>query len=202
MTKAAVHHEKFPDTHHSAEANLYFGFWVYLMTDFILFATLFAAYSVLKNNTNGGATGAELFNLPYVVGQTLILLASSFTCGMAMVALQRAEKNRVLGWFALTFLFGLSFLIWVVGDLAVLVQEGNTWKSNAFLSSYFTLAGLHALHIVFGLLFMILFNLQVKMRGLIPLTIRRITCLSMFWFFSYVVWIFMFTIVYLIGASS
>lgn len=194
-------HESFPDPHHSAEANLYFGFWIYLMTDFILFATVFASYAVLRNGTDGGATASQLFDLGFATDQTLVLLASSFTCAIALLFVRRNEKHKVLGWFALTFLLGVLFLVMMGHDFFELIQAGNTWKTNAFLSSYFTLSGLHAAHIVMGLLFILFFNAQMLRRGLIPVTIRRITCLSMFWFFSYVVWIFMFTIVYLIGAS-
>lgn len=193
--------EHFPDTHHDASANTIFGFWVYLMTDFILFATLFAAYAVLRNNTFGGPSARELLSIPYALGQTLVLLVSSFTCGMAMLAVPKNDKPKLYAWYGATFLLGLCFLVMIFIDFAHLVESGNSWSRNGFLSAYFSLVGLHGLHIALGLLFMAFFLWEVSKRGLIPVTIRRLTCLKLFWFFSYIVWIFMFTIVYLIGAS-
>lgn len=194
-------HESYPDTHHDVTSNTLFGFWVYLMTDFILFATLFAAYAVLRNATFGGPSAHELLSLPSALAGTLILLTSSFTCGMAMLAIPRQDKTKLTLWFAITFLLGLIFLFLVGREFVHLIETGNSWQRNAFLSAYFTLIGTHALHIGFGLLFMALFVIQSLRWGLIPVTIRRLSCLSLFWFFSYVVWIFMFTIVYLLGAK-
>ena len=187
--------------YHQTTTNTIFGFWIYLMTDFLLFATLFAAYAVLRNSTFGGPTAHELLSLPYALAETLVLLTSSFTCALAMIALSHNHKRLMAALFAVTFLFGLAFLIMVGAEFHSLIREGHTWQSNAFLSSYFTLIATHALHIVFGLIFIIALVLQAWHRGLIPVVTRRLTCLSMFWFFSYVVWIFMYTIVYLIGAS-
>jgi cytochrome o ubiquinol oxidase subunit III len=198
MTEATEH---FPDAHHDASANTIFGFWIYLMTDFIMFATLFAAYAVLRNNTFGGPSARELLSIPYALVQTLVLLTSSFSCGMAMLSVRKNDKTKLFAWYGISFLLGLCFLFMIGFDFAHLIETGNTWTRNAFLSSYFTLVGLHGLHIVLGLIFMVFFLLQVRVRGLIPVTIRRLACLKQFWFFSYIVWIFMFTIVYLIGAS-
>lgn len=191
--------ENFPDPHHDASNNAIFGFWIYLMTDFILFATLFATYAVLKNATFGGPSARELFNLPNVLIQTLILSTSSLTCGLAMLSVPMNDKKKLLGWYGVTFLLGVAFLFFVWSDFSHLIQSGNGWTRNAFLSAYFTLIGTHALHIVLGLFFMAIILHQVWHWGLIPATQRRLTCLSMFWFFSYIIWIFMYTIVYLIG---
>jgi cytochrome o ubiquinol oxidase subunit 3 len=196
-----VSSEHFPDAHHDVSATTIFGFWMYLMTDFILFATFFAAYAVLKNNTFGGPSAQELFSLPYALAQTLVLLTSSLTCGLASLAIPRNDKKQLYAWYGATFLLGVCFLAMVYADFAHLVGSGNSWTRNGFLTSYFTLVGLHGLHIAIGLLFILFFLVEVHCRGLIPLTIRRLTCLKLFWFFSYIVWIFMFTIVYLIGAS-
>ena len=187
--------------HHEVSSNTLFGFWIYLMTDAIVFATLFAAYAVLRNSTFGGLTAHELLSLPYALLETVVLLASTFTCGLAMLAVPKNNKKQTIGWYAATFVLGFVFLVLVGNEFASLIESGNGWQKNAFLSSYFTLIGTHALHIVFGLLFMFVFLWEVKKRGLVPVTIRRLTCLKLFWFFSYFIWIFMFAIVYLIGAS-
>lgn len=187
--------------HQEVSTNTIFGFWIYLMTDFILFATLFATYAVLHDSTFGGPPAKEILSIPLSLVETLVLLTSSFTCSLAIMAVTHEQKKGMASWFGITFVLGLVFLILVGSEFSSLIQEGNTWKRNAFLSSYFTLIGTHALHIVFGLLFMALFVWHGLKRGLIPVVTRRLTCLSMFWFFSYVVWIFMYTLVYLIGAS-
>lgn len=187
--------------HHEVSSNTIFGFWVYLMTDAILFATLFATYAVLRNNTFGGPTAHELLSLSYALVETIVLLGSTFTCGLAMLAVHKDDKRQTIAWYAATFVLGIVFLILVGNEFASLIKCGNGWQRNAFLSSYFTLIGTHALHIVFGLLFIVVFLWEVVKRGLVPVTIRRLTCLKLFWFFSYFIWIFMFAIVYLIGAS-
>jgi len=176
------------------------GFWVYIMTDCVLFASLFATYAVLRGNTFGGSPGSELFSLPYVLSETLILLTSSFTCGLAMLAAQRRDKNQVLLWFSLTFLLGAAFLTMELTEFHRLAVEGNSWRRSGFLSSFFTLVGTHGLHIAVGMLWMIVMLKQVLRRGLNAPVVRRLTLLSMFWHFLDVVWIFIFTIVYLIGA--
>lgn len=177
-----------------------FGFWVYIMTDCVLFASLFATYAVLRNNTFGGPGGAELFNLPNVLVETIILLTSSFTCGLAMLAAHRNDKNQVYGWFGLTFLLGIAFLAMELTEFHHLVQDGNGWQSSAFLSSFFTLVGTHGLHITVGLLGIGVLLFQIVRQGLTAATVRNLTSLSLFWHFLDIVWIFIFTIVYLLGA--
>lgn len=185
-----------------SDAKTIFGFWVYLMTDCILFATLFATYAVLHTNTFGGPSGRELFNLRFVLTETLILLTSSFTCGLAMLAAHRHDKRMVLVWFLFTFLLGASFLVLELTEFRHLVLEGNSWKRSGFLSSFFTLVGTHGLHITAGLLWMGALLVQVYRRNLVPATIRKLTLLSLFWHFLDIIWIFIFTIVYLMGAVS
>ncbi len=177
-----------------------FGFWVYLMTDCVLFACLFATYAVLHHNTYGGLTGRELFSLPYVLTETLILLTSSFTCGLAMLAVQRKDKRQLIGWLAVTFLLGVAFLIMEVTEFRHLVHEGNSWRRSGFLSAFFTLVGTHGLHISIGLLWMAVMGKQTIRQGFTSGNIRRLTMLSLFWHFLDVIWIFIFTIVYLLGA--
>lgn len=176
-----------------------FGFWVYLMTDCILFGTLFATYVVLRNNTFGGPSGRDLFNLNFVLGETLILLISSFTCGLAMLAAHANNRKKVFGWIGMSFLLGIAFLTMELKEFIHLVHQGNSWQKSGFLSAFFTLVGTHGLHITVGLLWMIFLVAEIVFKGLIAVTLKRLTCLSMFWHFLDVVWIFIFTIVYLMG---
>lgn len=188
-------------THEETAAKTLFGFWVYIMTDCILFGTLFAAYAVLHNNTFGGPGARELFSLPYALTETLILLTSSFTCGLTLLAAQKKSKHSVMTWFGVTFLLGLCFLGMELSEFTRLVHEGNSWQRSAFLSAFFTLVGTHGLHISIGLLWMSVVVWQIWRRGLTHATLRRQTCLRMFWHFLDVVWIFIFTFVYLMGAN-
>lgn len=175
------------------------GFWAYLMTDCILFASLFAAYAVLRGQTAGGVSGADIFDMPFVLAETLILLTSSFTCGLAMLAAYRRSRGGVFAWFGVTFVLGVAFLGMELSEFAHLVQEGHSWRASAFLSSFFTLVGTHGLHISAGLIWMIVLLAQVWKRGFTHATTRRLTMLSMFWHFLDIVWIFIFSIVYLMG---
>ena len=179
-----------------------FGFWVYLMTDCVLFAGLFATYVVLRGNTFGGPSGAELFKLPYVLIETMALLTSSFTCGMAMLAAQRRDRTQVLAWLAVTFLLGLTFLGMELSEFRNMVLEGNSWRRSGFLSGYFTLVGTHGLHITFGLIWMAVTGVFTIKKGFTESIRKRLTLLSLFWHFLDVIWIFIFTIVYLFGAKG
>jgi cytochrome o ubiquinol oxidase subunit 3 len=195
MVEEHTHHH--PDTY----SKTIFGFWLYLMTDCLLFGSFFATYAVLQDNTFGGPTARDLFNLPLVLTQTLILLASSFACGPAQVAELRQDKKKVLLWLGVAFVLGAVFFGMVFGDLIRLVQEGNGWQKSAFLSAFFTLVGVQLMHIVAGLLWMLILMGLVVKRGLIESTIRRLTCLRLFWHFLNIVWIFIFTFVYLMGVK-
>jgi cytochrome o ubiquinol oxidase subunit 3 len=179
-----------------------FGFWVYLMTDLVLFATLFATYVVMRNSTYGGPGGQELFSLPFVLIETFILLTSSFTCGLAMVA----ERRRDLLWtyilFAITFGLGIAFLGMELHEFSKLAAEGNNWQRSGFLSAFFTLVGAHGLHITAGLIWMFVLLWQMGSRELTKTAVKRLQLLSMFWHFLDIVWIFIFSIVYLMGASN
>lgn len=175
------------------------GFWVYLMTDCILFASLFATYAVLHNNTFGGPSGRELFSMPFVLAETLILLTSSFTCGLAMLAAQWGNKKAVLGLIAITFLLGAAFLGLELKEFTALAHEGNSWQRSGFLSAFFTLVGTHGAHITAGLIWVIVLAAQIMRRGLTTHTTRRLMLFSLFWHFLDVVWILIFTLVYLMG---
>lgn len=185
--------------HVHAESKTVFGFWVYLMTDCILFGALFATFAVLRNSTAGGPGGGELFSMPYVLAETLILLTSSFTCGLAMLAARRQDKAQTMLWFTLTFLLGAAFLGMELREFTHLYQEGDSWRRSGFLSSFFTLVGTHGLHITVGLIWIATMLQRIASRGLSAPAVRRITLLSLFWHFLDVVWIFIFTIVYLMG---
>jgi len=188
--------------HHLEEtySKTIFGFWTYLMTDCILFATLFATFLVLHKNTFGGPGAKELFSLPFALTETLILLTSSFTCTLSKLAAFRNDKNKVIAWFAVTFLLGVAFIAMELNEFAHLVHDGNSWQRSGFLTAFFTLVGTHGLHISTGLLWMIILIVPVFRNGLTPVSLKRLTCLRMFWHFLDIVWIFIFTIVYLMGA--
>jgi len=187
------------NSHHKMNDKTVFSFWIYLMTDLIIFAALFAAYAVLHRNTFGGPSSNNLFDLPFALMETLVLLTSSFTCGLAMIAVQRNNKNQTLIWFGVTFVLGLTFLTLEISEFSRFVHEGNSWQRSAFLSSFFTLVGTHGLHIASGLLWMVIAMILVWYRGLTSNAISKLTLLSLFWHFLDIVWIFIFTIVYLMG---
>ena len=178
------------------------GFWVYLMTDCVLFASLFAVYAVLHNNAFGGPSGAQLFDLPSVLVETLCLLTSSFTCGLGILAAYRQAKYQAYAWFGVTFLLGLSFLWLEISEFARFVHDGNSWSRSGFLSGFFTLVGTHGLHITVGLLWLVILMIQIAKKGLGENQLRRLTMFSLFWHFLDLIWIFIFTIVYLMGAGS
>ncbi len=177
-----------------------FGFWVYLMSDCVLFAGLFAAYAVLQGATFGGHTAAQLFDLQFVLLETIILLTSSFTIGLAFLAAQNRKKQATLVLLGVTLVLGLSFLAMEVTEFRHLIVEGNGPSVNAFLSSFFTLVGTHGLHVFLGVLWMAVLMAHVAIKGLVPGTLTKLACLALFWHFLDVIWIFIFTFVYLLGA--
>jgi len=194
-------HENYPDPHHDVYSKTVFGFWVYIVTDFMMFAVLFATYDVLHNKTFGGPSSRELFNLPYTLIQTLILLVSTFTCGVGGVLAHRGNKNGTIAFFGITFLLGIAFMWMQLGEFAHLMGEGNNWQGSAFLSMFFTLVGTFGVHMIFALLWVIVLIVPVCLHGLTPVNIKRLTCLRMFWQFLNIVWIFIFTVVYLWGVK-
>jgi cytochrome o ubiquinol oxidase subunit 3 len=185
-------------SHHPQQGTL-LGFWLYLMSDCLLFAVLFATYAVLGRSYAAGPSGADLFDLPVVAANTALLLFSSITYGMAMVAMQAGKKRHVLAWLAITGLFGLGFLTLEMTEFAHLIHEGAGPQRSAFLSAFFTLVGTHGLHVLFGTIWLVTLMVQVANGGLSAANQRRLTCLSMFWHFLDVVWIGVFTFVYLMG---
>jgi len=175
------------------------GFWLYLMSDCLIFAALFATYGVLGHNYAGGPGGAELFDLKLVALNTAFLLLSSITFGFAMLQKQHNKVGGTLGWLVVTGLFGLCFLSVELFEFHHLIHEGATPQSSAFLSAFFALVGTHGLHVTFGTVWMVVLMIQIGKHGLIHENKRRLMCLSMFWHFLDVVWIGVFTFVYLMG---
>jgi len=176
-----------------------FGFWIYLMSDLILFATLFATFAVLGRNFAGGPTGKELFDLPYLLGETLFLLCSSVTYGLVMLAVPDGKKKWVLIGLAVTFLLGLGFVTMEINEFYGMIAGGFGPDRSAFLSSFFTLVGTHGTHVTFGLIWMATMMVQVAVKGLISPVQSRLMRLGMFWHFLDIIWIGIFSIVYLMG---
>lgn len=195
----AVERADLREERRQADNKTLFGFWVYIMTDCVLFASLFATYAVLHNNTYGGPSSGQLFDLPNVLVETLVLLTSSFTCGLAMLAVQKRRKQAVYGWLLVTFLLGAAFLAIELSEFHHLAATGNSWRRSGFLSAFFTLVGTHGLHITVGLTWMAALLVNVARRGLTRANVRRLTMFSLFWHFLDVVWIFIFTVVYMMG---
>ncbi len=187
-------------THHFDGSKYVFGFWMYIMTDCILFASLFAVYAVLHTHTFGGAHAKELFSLRFVLTETLLLLTSSFTYGLAMLARNSRAKGMVTRWMWLTFLFGFCFIAMEISEFRNLYLEGHTWSESAFLSSFFTLVATHGLHVTAGLIWMLTVIIQINIHGVTSVTKTKLTCLGLFWHFLDIVWIFVFSVVYLMGA--
>jgi cytochrome o ubiquinol oxidase subunit 3 len=187
---------------HAVQEKKTLGFWIYLMTDCLLFASLFATFAVLRNNTNGGPGGSELFDMPFVLLETMVLLTSSFTVGLAILGSARGLKVQTMFWLLLTFALGGFFLVLEVSEFAKLAVEGNSWQRSGFLSAFFTLVGTHGLHILVGMLWLgvMLFRLwKFKFK---QTDINRLALFGLFWHFLDVVWIFIFSIVYLIGGMA
>ena len=168
------------------------------MSDCVLFASLFAAYAVLYTSTAGGPAPADIFNIRFVLAETLILLTSSFTSGLAAVCAERRQKTGTWVFLLATFVLGACFLGLELHEFSGIVAQGFSWQRSAFLSSFFTLVGTHGAHIFAGLAWMAALFLYMAMRGLTPAAVRRIGYFSLFWHFLDIVWIFIFTIVYLI----
>lgn len=184
--------------HHPENGSL-LGFWIYLMSDCLIFACLFATYAVLGRNYAGGPTGAEIFNLPLVALNTSFLLLSSITYGFAMLQMQKKQINNVLIWLVITGLFGAAFIYLELYEFIHLIHEGAGPQRSGFLTAFFALVATHGLHVTFGIVWLVTLIFQVKKFGLTSENNRRLMCLSMFWHFLDVIWIGVFTFVYLMG---
>jgi cytochrome o ubiquinol oxidase subunit 3 len=192
--------EKDSHDHGSAHASpVLLGFWIYLMSDALLFAALFATYGVLSTSYAGGPAPRDIFELELVALNTAILLVSSITYGFAMLAMDKERVRAVQGWLAVTALLGIGFVSIELYEFSVLIAEGATPQRSGFLSGFFTLVATHGLHVTVGIIWIGIMLVQVGRYGLNTINNRRLMCLSMFWHFLDVVWIGVFSFVYLMG---
>jgi len=187
------------DHAHEPGGSTLIGFWIYLMSDALIFATLFATFGVLRRNTAGGPSSHEIFELPLVAVNTGLLLVSSITYGFAMLAMQENKLRATQLWLVVTGLLGAGFVGIELYEFGNLIAEGATPMRSAFLSSFFTLVSTHGLHVTFGIIWLTVMLVQLQQRGLHAENRRRLFCLSMFWHFLDVIWIGVFTFVYLLG---
>ena len=178
-----------------------YGFWIFLLSDIIMFSAFFAAYAVLSGDTAGGPSGKNLFDLDNVAIETGCLLFSSFTCGIASIGASTEKNLWFYGGMAVTFLFGLGFLGLEVHEFAGMVAQGDGPTRSAFLSAFFTLVGCHGLHVTLGLLWLLTMMAQVFAKGYRPDILRRVLCFSLFWHALDIIWVALFTVVYLLGAG-
>ncbi|MCB1112723.1 MAG: cytochrome o ubiquinol oxidase subunit III [Chlamydiales bacterium] len=188
-----------PDPHQDAFSMTFFGFWVYLMTDSIIFSVLFLVHALLQNNTFGGPSGKDLFDLSTTLAETSFLLLSSFTCGLALLAAVKGKVKQIAIWLGATFLCGAGFLALELHEFAGLIDAGHSWEQSAFLSSFFTLVGTHGFHVTVGLTWLTVMLGQLYFQGLNVDTFRRLVIFNVFWHFLDLIWVFLFTFVYLLG---
>ena len=176
-----------------------FGFWLYLMSDAIIFSLLFATYAVMARNNAGGPTANTLFSLPNAFTETMLLLFSSITFGLATLAMKSGAKERMLSWLLVTFLLGLGFVGLEIREFHGMVRAGAGPDRSGFLSAFFTLVGTHGLHVTFGLIWILIMTSQVIIKGLTIPVASRFLRLGLFWHFLDIIWIGIFSIVYLPG---
>ena len=191
--------EKDDHDHGGGGGGTLLGFWIYLMSDALIFATLFATFGVVSSSYAGGPGPRQIFELPLVALNTAFLLTSSITYGMAMIDMEAGRTRAVQAWLAVTAVLGAAFIGVELYEFGNLIAEGATPQRSAFLSGFFTLVGTHGLHVTFGLIWIAVMLVQVGQRGLILENKRRLMCLGMFWHLLDVVWIGVFTFVYLLG---
>lgn len=197
MTANASH-----DVHeHEHENHSFFGFWMYLMSDCIIFGCLFASYAVLRNQFAGGPTSKEMFELGNVAIETALLLTSSLTFGFAMLQARRNSKGGTLLWMVVSAILGLGFLVLEIQEFISLVGHGASPTVSAYWSAFFTLVSTHGFHVTLGLIWMVVMMIQVMTKGLNKTTMPRLACLSLFWHFLDIVWICVFSFVYLLSMA-
>lgn len=176
-----------------------FGFWLYIMSDCLLFASLFATFAVLRGATFGGPTPSELFSLPFVFFETMVLLTSSFTVGIAMLLMYEGKARAALQLLLVTLALGLTFVALEIYEFREFILAGHSWRANAFLSSFFGLVGTHGLHVTLGSVWMVVLIAHLLLKGISEGLVRKMLCLTLFWHFLDIIWIFIFTFVYLLG---
>jgi cytochrome o ubiquinol oxidase subunit 3 len=176
-----------------------YGFWIFILSDIVMFAALFAAYAVLVGATAGGPTGAQLFSQGSVAIETACLLASSYTCGLMSLAVRSRRRTGIYLAAAVTFALGATFLTLEIREFAGMIARGATPQSSAFLSAFFTLVGCHGLHVTVGLGWLVVMMAQVALKGIQPAVDRRLLCFALFWHALDIIWVCLFTFVYLMG---
>lgn len=199
MTASTITADHGHDDHHDTDTTDVFGFWIYIMSDCVIFASLFAAFAVLHNNTYIDYGVKQFLDLPYILAETILLLVSSLTCGMAMLSMYKDKLHRCKSWLFVTLILGLSFVVLEVNEFIHLIHEGHGPGTSAAMSVFFTLVGTHGFHVSMGLLWMCVMLVQLFKFQLSKDVKRRLTYFAMFWAFLDIVWIFVFTIVYLMG---
>ena len=187
------------EAHHAPGGSTHLGFWIYLMSDCLIFAVLFATYGVLGTSLAGGPGPRDLFDLGIVALNTTMLLISSITYGFAMLAVYAKDQTKALQWLAITGAFGAAFIAVELYEFRHMIHEGAGPQRSGFLSAFFALVGTHGLHVTFGIVWLVTLMAQVRKGGLVAANVRRLTCLSLFWHFLDLVWIGVFTFVYLLG---
>jgi cytochrome o ubiquinol oxidase subunit 3 len=195
-----VFYQTADEGHAHAGGGTLLGFWIYLMSDALIFATLFATFGVLSSNFAGGPGPKQLFDLNLVGFNTAVLLISALTCGLSMIAMQQGRLGALRFWLIVTALLGVTFVGVEMSEFAHFIAEGATPQRSAYLSAFFTLVGTHGLHVTLGVVWIVVLLVQLGQRGLHPDNKRRLLCLSMFWHFLDVIWIGVFSFVYLLGA--
>lgn len=201
LAKRPVHEHHDHEALEAKNDRTYFLFWVYLMTDLLMFAGLFAAFAVLRTQNFGGPTEKDLYSIPLVLAETATLLVSSYTSGLAIYFATKGKINATISLLVATGLLGATFLTMELTEFSHLISEGHSYTSSAFLSSYFSLVGTHGLHITVGLIWLVILMVFLVKRGLTSSMTRKITLFSTFWHFLDLVWIFIFSFVYLMGVS-
>jgi cytochrome o ubiquinol oxidase subunit 3 len=176
-----------------------YGFWIFLLSDIVMFSAFFASYAVLAGNTNGGPSGRTIFDLGNVAVETACLLVSSFSCGMASLAAGARNKLAFYLAMAVTFVLGMAFITLEIREFVSLIQTGDGPSRSAFLSAFFALVGCHGLHVSAGLLWLLTMIAQVFAKGFRPEILRRVLCFSLFWHALVIIWVAVFTVVYLLG---
>lgn len=178
-----------------------YGFWIFLLSDIVMFSAFFAGYAVLRRATAGGPSGADLFSQGRVAVETACLLASSYTCGLMALAVGSRRRLGVYAGALLTFALGAAFLIFEMREFAEMIAHGASPQRSAFLSSFFALVGCHGLHVAAGLIWLVVMMAQVTVKGFRPTVLRRLQCFSLFWHALDIIWVGLFTVVYLMGVT-
>ncbi|RNC77817.1 cytochrome c oxidase subunit 3 [Piscirickettsia salmonis] len=201
MTATTVNHAHHEEHHHDDGSKSLFGFWTFILSDCVMFAALFACYIVLKDQTYGNIGIAQIASPGYVFLTTLFLLACSFTYGIGSAAAQAGSRCRVLLWLVVTAILGVIFVFMTLHEFAVLLHNHHTWQQSAFLSAFFSLVGIHMIHVAVAVLWALVLVVQFLMQGMTTVMKTRLACMGMFFHFLNLVWVFIFIVVYMMGIA-